>query len=439
MPARPIAPEQPVPRAGRAPDGRNRYVDLVRLVAILAVMGGHWLATIIEVDGGRPRGVSSLAVVEPMRWLTLVLQVMPMFFLAGGYAAAASWPAWQARGGRWAGWTHARLTRLLRPTTWFLAIMGSAVAVALLLGADRSVVAQAGWGIALQLWFLPVYMLLILLAVPMVRAWHRGGWRVLAVALALLAAVDVLMRVADVRGVGWLSYLLAPGAGLLLGIAWQAGAFARRSIPLAMLLGGTASLLVLVLAFDYPPWMVGVPGEPTSNTAPPNLALAAYATAQIGAVLLLEQPLRRWLRRPRAWRLTARGNAVIMTLYLWHMVPVVLVAAVMVALDLPSGPEPGTAAWWLLRPVWIALLGVVLLGLVRLVGRFELAPVRPAEPAGPLAFVLLLACVALTAYALSRLAVGGFAPSGHLALVPLGAYAAGVAALHLAGRVGARR
>jgi hypothetical protein len=41
--------------------GRNRYVDLVRLVAILVVMGGHWLATIIVVGDGQPRGRSALA------------------------------------------------------------------------------------------------------------------------------------------------------------------------------------------------------------------------------------------------------------------------------------------------------------------------------------------------------------------------------------------
>ena len=46
--------------------------------------------------------------------------------------------------------------------------------------------------------------------------------------------------------------------------------------------------------------MIGVPGEPPANTAPPNLALVAYASAQIGLVLLLERPGRRLLERPSA-------------------------------------------------------------------------------------------------------------------------------------------
>ena len=92
--------------------GRNRYVDLVRLAAIVVVVVGHWLVTTIVLVDGRLVGQSALAVVGYARWLTLLLQVMPMFFLAGGYAAAAAWPSWRARGGGWAGWTHNRIVRL---------------------------------------------------------------------------------------------------------------------------------------------------------------------------------------------------------------------------------------------------------------------------------------------------------------------------------------
>ena len=193
-------------------------------------MGGHWLATIIVVGDGRPRGLSALAEIGYMRWLTLLLQVMPMFFLAGGYAAAASWPSWRARGGRWAGWTHSRFVRLLRPTSWFVGIMAAAVGVAMLLGAPTSVLAQAGWGVALQLWFLPVYLLLLVLAVPLLTAWNRARWLLLAAAIAVVGAVDVLVRSLDVAGAGWVNYLVAPGAGLVLGFAWHAGALARRAV-----------------------------------------------------------------------------------------------------------------------------------------------------------------------------------------------------------------
>ena len=200
-----------------------------------------------------------------------------------------------------------------------------------------------------------------------------------------------------------------------------------------LLIGGIAALLVLIAGFGYPPWMVGVPGEPPANTAPPNLALVAFSAAQLGLVLLLERPGRRLLERPRVLAAVGRGNAVIMTMYLWHMVPVLIVAAFLAATGLPTGPTPGGLAWWGHRLVWFAVLGAILAGLVRLVSRFERSSPPLLGLRGWLATALLLACAGLTGYALSRLAVGGFAPAGHLALGPLGAYSAGLLALWAAG------
>jgi hypothetical protein len=273
--------------------------------------------------------------------------------------------------------------------------------------------------------------MMLVLAVPMVTAWYRVGWLLLAGAIAVVAVVDVLVRAADAPVVGWVNYLVVPAAGIVLGIAWHAGALGGR-IPVALLAGGALVLLALIALLGYPPWMIGVPGEPPANTSPPNLALMAYSAAQLGVVLLLEPPLRRALEGPRAWRVVVQGNSVVMTLYLWHMVPVLILAALIAATGLPTGPPAGTLAWWGLRIVWIGALTLLLAGVVRLMGRFE----RPSPPrpglTGWVPSVLLLTCAALTGYALSQLALGGFAPSGHIAVGPLALYGAGMLALWLA-------
>jgi hypothetical protein len=409
-------------------------VDLLRLVAIVVVVLGHWLNTTIRIEDGYPVGESALEASSYMRWFTLALQIMPLFFLAGGFAAAASWTSWQRRGGAWPGWVYGRLDRLLRPTSWYIAVMATAAVVAWLLGAEASVLDQAGCGVALQLWFLAAYLPLLVLAVPILAAWNRFRWLVLVAAVAVVAVLDVMERVVEVPGVRWLSLLIVPAAGFMLGMSWRDGAFARRWVPAAMLVVGVVSLLVLIHGFGYPPWMIGVPGEPPANTNPPNLALMAYASAQLGIVLLLERPARRFLERPRAWAVVIRGNSVIMSLYLWHMVPVIIVGALIAVLGLTTGPETGSAGWWLLRIVWYLVLGVLLLGLIRVVGRFE----RPGPPRPDLAgwapSVLLVACTGLTVFALTRLALDGFAPGGRPAVVPVLAYAAGMAAMWAAGR-----
>ena len=416
------------------PAQRNRYVDFLRLLAIVVVVVGHWLATTIVIVDGYPVGESALGVVGYLRWLTLLLQIMPMFFLAGGFAAAASWPSWRVRGGHWAGWIYVRFVRLLRPTTWFVGLLAAGTAAAALLGAPPQVLAQAGWAVALQLWFLPVYLLLLLLAAPLWAAWQHFGWRLLAAAVAGVAGVDLLTRGAGIAVAGWANYLLAPAAGFVLGMAWYGGALADRRLRLALLVGGTALLLALIAFLGYPPWMVGIPGEPPANTSPPNLALMAYAAAQIGLVLLLEAPMRRYLQRPRLWAVVVGGNRVVMSIYLWHMVPVLVVGFVIAATGLPTGPTAGTAAWWLARIVWIGVLGMLLAGLVAVVGRFERPAVPRPQLRGTLASLLLVASAGLTGFALSRLALGGFAPGGeHVAVAPLLLYAVGVLALWLPG------
>lgn len=417
---------------------RNRYVDLLRLLAIVVVVVGHWLDTIIVTEGGRLEGRSVLAVVGYARWLTIPFQVMPLFFVAGGYAAAASWPTWRARGGTWAGWTHGRLQRLLRPTGWFLASMAAAVVLGNRLGLDPGVLAQAGWAVALQLWFLPVYMLLLLLAVPLTRAWERAGWWVLVLPVAVVAGVDILLRMGRGTVVGWADYLVGWGVCFVLGIAWRHGALGARAIRVGLLVGGSLALVLLVTVLGYPPWMIGIPGEPVSNTAPPNLALLAFSAAQLGVVLLCEAPLQGWLERPRVWAAVVRGNLVVMTLYLWHMVPVLAVAALAQVVHLPSGPAAGTLSWWGYRIAWVGVLALLLLGLVRVVGRFELP--RPGHPGlrGWWPSMLLVACALLCGYALFRLAQAGFAPAGRLAVGPLAIFVVGMLALWAAVRASPR-
>ena len=79
--------------------------------AIGAVVIGHWVLTSISYSGGVLSGVDALRYVSWGRWVTLLFQVMPVFFLVGGYVNAGSWLAHQAQGLGWAGWVQRRWSR----------------------------------------------------------------------------------------------------------------------------------------------------------------------------------------------------------------------------------------------------------------------------------------------------------------------------------------
>ena len=72
-----------------------------------------------------------------------------------------------------------------------------------------------------------------------------------------------------------------------------------------------------------------------------------------------------------------RVNAVIMTLFLWHMTAYLLAVLVLWPLGLAHQPDT-TARWWFERLRWIVgLSGLFLLGLIAVFGRFEHPRPRP--------------------------------------------------------------
>ena len=92
------------------PSARDRAVDVVRLAALVVVMFGHCaLLATIDTDGLRIGNLlGELPTIAPITWM---VQVMPLFFLAGGAAGAYGWHT----GTPWGTWRFTRAQRLCRP------------------------------------------------------------------------------------------------------------------------------------------------------------------------------------------------------------------------------------------------------------------------------------------------------------------------------------
>ncbi len=411
--------------------GRNRYADLLRVGAVGLVVVGHWLVTDITDRGGRLSGLDALSYIGWGRWLTLVFQVMPVFFLVGGYANATSWTAHHGSGQTWATWVRHRALRLLRPTTVYVAAAVLAVAGASLAGFSRAELARAAWFVGLQLWFLPVYLLLILLTPALLELHRRAGLAVPAVMAAGVALVDVALIGWRVPVVGFANYLLGWGAMHQCGFAWQDGMLTRRRWrPYALAGGGLVALSALITLGPFPLDMIGVPGEAVQNANPPSVALLAFAAVQIGLLIAAEPAGQRLLANARRWRLVSRLNQTTMTVFLWHMAPVVLVAVTLYRAGLVPQPGVGSWQWWALRPAWIAVLGLVLVPLVVAVRWLERPmnrlPSGHPDAAGLWPPVLVGLGVSVTTYTLIRLTITGFAPGGTLPAAMLAGYVVGL-------------
>ena len=417
--------------------GRYRYADLLRVVAIGAVAVGHWLLTSITYRDRRLSGLDAIGYVSWAGWVTLAFQVMPVFFLVGGYVHAGSWARHQERGGDWAGWVRAHAMGLLWPAAVYVTVAVLSVEAARMAGAGTAELAQAGWLVALQLWFLPVYLLLIALTPAMLAAYRRWGLAVPAVMAVGAAAVDVGVVGGGVHVVGYANYLLVWGSIYVWGFAWRDGTLTRpRWRPYALAAAGAGALAGLVTWGPFPVDMIGA-GERVANTSPPSIALLAYAAAQTGLVLAAAPAVSRLLARPRWWQPVSRLDPGVMLVYLWHMVPVIIVAVAFYPTGIMPQPRIGSAEWWALRPAWIALLAVILVpiiaGLVwvhRPLLRLLPGGLGPARPWSP---AVLLPGLAAAGFGLTKLAIGGFAPGGGLPALALAACACGLLLTLLSG------
>jgi hypothetical protein len=129
-------------------------------------------------------------------------------------------------------------------------------------------------------------------------------------------------------------------------------------------------------------WSARVSGPATRPR--PSVAVLASATAQAGLVLAAEPAASRLLlARPRLWRRVTRLNATVMTVYLWHMVPALVIAAAFYPAGVLPQPAVGSGQWWELRPAWFALLTLVLVPLVMAVMRAERPMLRLLAGPGP--------------------------------------------------------
>jgi Acyltransferase family len=414
------------------PDGpvRNQAVDLYRVSGVILIVLGHWLAGAVTYSDGSFGRQNPLVDQPWTQWLTWLFQAVPTFFVVAGYAAAVSWTHRRANDELSPpAWLRHRLARVLGPTTVYVVLVSAVVIVSDIAHLARSTLEYAGWAVAMHLWFLAVYLVVVSLTPIAIAAQRRWGLLAPAALAIGVAAVDAASYAGHVPYLGWLNYLLCYAALYQLGIAWQKGLLAGVG-AVALAVGSMGALALVLWLGPYPVSMIGVPGQAVQNTEPPSLAMLAFGCAQAGLVISLAPALNRALRGRAVQRLLARANGNVMALYLWHMIPVVVVAIVGYPAGLLPQPVEGTAQWWLARLEWVLVLSLVTaleLALLWWGRRFFAAPLpalnvlrgRWAEP-------IILAGAALAACGLAYLAAAGFAPDGSFAWPAAATFAVGV-------------
>ena len=418
--------------AALTPQDRNRYVDFLRAISILVVITGHWLiATAYYVDGTLTPG--HLLKSQPQtQWLTWLFQVMPIFFIVGGYSNAVSLESARRKGVGYAGWLAARLNRLVAPLLLLLFAWTAIAVVMHLMGVRPEVIQFTSQAALIPTWFLAIYIMLVILAPAAYKFWQRLGFASFWIFVALTALMDIAFFAADMRWLGWSNYFWVWLAVHHLGFAWRGGRLGSPMMLVACSAVAFLALYLLVFKGPYPLAMVGSPDEGLSNTLPPKITLLALGVFQFGLLLAFEGPMRRALSGLRLWTATVLINSMIMTVYLWHITVMVVFGAVLyLAGGFGLGMEPGTTEWWLSRPVWISILLVLLAPVALLLSPLERSSRSPdsaiPSPARQITGAMML-CLGISLLAMYGYG-GGPLPRMDIASFALVVVGAGVSGL----------
>ncbi|MFK4760888.1 acyltransferase [Microbacterium sp. ZW T5_45] len=400
------------------PAGRDLTLDLARVACVVLVVFVHILFTGVgRADDG---ALLIEKTVEFQPWFaaaTWLANIMPLFFVVGGYAVRAGWRSASARGETADAFVRVRLARLARPAIPVFVFFTLALGVARSIGLDPALVDTIAIGVGSPLWFLAAYMVVRALAPLMIRMHGRFGIRVPIVLLAAAIAVDAF-RFAFIGGVLGIEPIPATGYGLgqqLFGIpnivfVWlfaqqigfflYDGWFARRSWwqHLLIVVGGYAAIWGLVSLGGYSTSML-------TNQWPPTALMALFAVVQASVLALLHRPLTALMRTRAARGAVFIVGSRLMTIYLWHLPMIMVLTGIQLLLPLPM-PAPGSALWWWTRPVFLVVVLAAVWLLSLWLVRFEQAP-KTAVPRFPsaratIAGVLLFIApvIAITAYGL---------------------------------------
>ena len=355
------------------PPERDRAIDTMRALAIAVVVMWH---TVLSLTYRKASGTFSMPnpIDEiPFGWAaTWVLQVMPMFFIVGGFANARSWAGAKGRGESSSAFVRSRLTRLGRPVVYFL---GAWLCVDLLTFAlDPGRISAFRWAfvVFVPLWFVGMYGVVCAAAPAMLWLHRRFG---LGVVVALLPLLVVLDQVRMHGGPGLLGAISTPLVWVFvhqLGVVYAEFDLSTDRMTSAAVAMLGLVLLVLAVGFGgYDASMVATPGG-RSNLLPTTAVIAFTGVFQVGLLGLVAPALRRLASRRNVWKAVVTVNAFAMTILCWHMTGHLFALLAYEHLGGTLSPE-ATSAWWLARPAWVLATVVTTAGVTTVFGRVELA------------------------------------------------------------------
>lgn len=332
-------------------------------MAMVIVVLMHWTVQRVSwgADGFRVENALHGTVAVAATWL---LQVMPLFFLAGGVVNTITYDRAARNGESDAAFVGVRARRLLTATLPVLLVVAPLTTLGWLLG-QGGPARQIADNTANPWWFLVAYLVCVASTPLAVRSHDRHGWWPLLLALAAaVTANDGARRLLPTApGLGDLNVVLVWLTCHQLGVVYARGSLAR--VPRFGLWAITAAAVLGIVGLigqaGYPDVTIGLADHPNQNLMPPTLALVLLAVAQVCLMALVAPAVGRWQPKRRTETFLTWANLLLFPVFLWHLPAFFVFLGLGTAVDwlLPADE----ATFWALRPL-VLLITTAFLSLI---------------------------------------------------------------------------
>jgi hypothetical protein len=358
-----------LPRRDPAVAARSAYLDFLRLVSLSGIVLAESLLAFTM------RGTAEPGWLWPLTWL---LQLVPLFFLAGGHANLLAWRAAREAGHGYGTYLVGRIGWLIRPVLAFV-IAWLVIPLSLeMLAAPEAAITAFGRLIVQPLWLLGLYLLVVALT-PAMHHLHRRLPLVTPLALATCVVALSFVGGAVAGHAGGVLVALLFGQ---LAFHYADGTLWR--VPRWALVAGAAAAFGGLVA------LTTVGAQPKLQLAEPT-GYAAFVPSLTGVLLLgLVQTCLVALPRERGLRAVAASGparvvtfvrAAPMTVYLGYLCAMLVVEG-LVGVARSAGVLSGGIDW-LLHPRTALALGMLALPTLVTFLLFERRSTPPLTPPPP--------------------------------------------------------
>lgn len=351
---------------------RDPAVDLVRAVCITAVVALHAMMVGVTVTDAGPAFLNAsdgTTWIVPLSW---ALQVMPLFFVIGGFSGATAVRRGRVRGVDGIAFVAGRVHRLLLPALVAVGTVGAMLALLAAAGVSPELVTLAGFRFAQPLWFLGVFLVCQALLPALLRLHERAPGHTISAIAAAAVCVDAARVTTGIDALGFLNLAFVWLTMQQLGFFLADGRIDAlpRSARVAGLMVAVAGLGVSFATGIHSPDLV-------ANINPPTTALLLVGIAHTALFSLFRAPLGRLSARRAPMALSAWLTPRAMSVYLWHMPVLLFLAGLTAVVPIVTGiplPALDSPSWWTTRPLWLAMTAVATIFVSRRLAAVEALP-----------------------------------------------------------------